>query len=126
MILSLLLIFSIAIPRTFDQTLTGLPSSALTDPPSRLVGRTPALGWNSWNAYGSNINEAKILATANFFSTNGLKAAGYQYINIDDCWSMTARNSTSGAIVPDPVKFPNGIAGVAAQVHALGHGASIT
>ncbi|KAJ7593911.1 glycoside hydrolase [Mycena floridula] len=105
---------------TTSATLTGLPASAPTDPPSKLVGRTPALGWNSWNAYRCNINEAKILAAANFFSTNGLKAAGYQYINIDDCWSMTARNSSSKAIVPDPVKFPNGIASVATQVHALG------
>jgi hypothetical protein len=31
-----------------------------------------------------------------------------------------ARNSTNKQIVPDPTKFPNGISGVASQVHALG------
>ncbi|KAJ7935892.1 glycoside hydrolase [Mycena leptocephala] len=101
-------------------TLTGFPASAPTVPPSNLVGKTPALGWNSWNAYGCNINEAKVLAAANQFVSLGLKAAGYQYINIDDCWAVTARNATSKQIVPDPAKFPNGISGVATQVHALG------
>ncbi|KAJ6593857.1 glycoside hydrolase superfamily [Mycena capillaripes] len=101
-------------------TVTGFPASAPTIPPSNLVGKTPALGWNSWNAYGCSINEAKILAAANQFVSLGLKTAGYQYINVDDCWSLTARNSTSKQIVPDPTKFPNGISGVATQVHALG------
>lgn len=30
------------------------------------------------------------------------------------------RDATTGRIVPDPTKFPNGISGVADQVHALG------
>ncbi|KAJ6586878.1 glycoside hydrolase [Mycena vulgaris] len=101
-------------------TVTGFPASAPTTPPSSLVGKAPALGWNSWNAYGCSINEAKVLAAANQFVSLGLKAAGYQYINIDDCWPLTARNSTTKQIVPDPTKFPNGISGVATQVHALG------
>ncbi|KAJ7346567.1 glycoside hydrolase [Mycena albidolilacea] len=101
-------------------TVTGFPASAPTTPPSKLVGQTPALGWNSWNAYQCSINEAKVLAAANQFISLGLKAAGYQYINIDDCWSLMARNSTNKQIVPDPTKFPNGISGVASQVHALG------
>ncbi|KAJ7703242.1 glycoside hydrolase superfamily [Mycena rosella] len=101
-------------------TVTGFPASAPTTPPSNLVGKTPALGWNSWNAYACSINETKVVAAANQFISLGLKTAGYQYINIDDCWSVMARNSTTNQIVPDPTKFPNGISGVATQVHALG------
>jgi len=101
-------------------TLTGFPASAPTTPPSNLVGQLPALGWNSWNAYGCSISEAKVLAAANQFVSLGLKAAGYQYINIDDCWSVMGRNTTTNQIVPDPTKFPNGISSVATQVHALG------
>ncbi|KAJ7746016.1 glycoside hydrolase [Mycena metata] len=101
-------------------TVTGFPASAPTVPPSKLVGQTPALGWNSWNAYGCNINEAKVVAAANQFVSLGLKAAGYQYVNIDDCWPLAARNASSKQIVPDPAKFPDGISGVATQVHALG------
>ncbi|KAF7361933.1 hypothetical protein MVEN_00538300 [Mycena venus] len=105
---------------TTSATVTGFPASAPTTPPSNLVGITPALGWNSWNAYACSISEAKILAAANQFVSLGLKAAGYQYINIDDCWSVMARNSTNNQIIPDPTKFPNGIASIASQVHALG------
>ncbi|KAF9447961.1 glycoside hydrolase family 27 protein [Macrolepiota fuliginosa MF-IS2] len=94
-------------------------STAPTTPPSNQTGRLPALGWNTWNAYQCNINEAKVLAAANQFISLGLKDAGYQYINIDDCWSVKTRDS-SGRIVPDPTKFPNGINGVATQVHNLG------
>ncbi|KAF8754217.1 Alpha galactosidase A [Rhizoctonia solani] len=51
--------------------------------PSRLIGKTPALGWNSWNAYQGNINEAKIRAAADALVSLGLKDAGYNYVNID-------------------------------------------
>ncbi|KAK0504825.1 glycoside hydrolase, partial [Armillaria luteobubalina] len=97
-----------------------LADSAPTDPPSTQTGKTPALGWNTWNAYGCDISEAKVLAAANSFIDLGLADAGYEYINIDDCWSKTTRNSTTHRIIPDSTKFPNGISGVANQVHALG------
>jgi len=80
----------------------------------------PALGWNGWNAYGCSISDAKVLAAANDFISLGLKDAGYEYINIDDCWPLMERDPTTHEIVPDPSKFPNGISGVAAEVHALG------
>ncbi|KXN90847.1 putative alpha-galactosidase B [Leucoagaricus sp. SymC.cos] len=94
-------------------------AQAPTDPPSKQTGRLPALGWNTWNAYRCDINATKVLAAANQFVSLGLKSAGYEYVNIDDCWSVMSRDS-SGKIVPDPNKFPNGISGVASQVHALG------
>ncbi|KAF8971114.1 glycoside hydrolase [Flammula alnicola] len=101
-------------------TLTGIAATAPTTPPSTLTGRLPALGWNSWNAYGGNINETKILAAANQFISLGLKDAGYQYVNIDDCWAQMARDATTGRMVPDPTKFPNGMSSLATQIHNLG------
>ncbi|KAL4263728.1 Alpha-galactosidase [Pleurotus pulmonarius] len=88
--------------------------------PSRLTGKLPALGWNCWNAYGGNINEEKILAAANQFVSLGLQDVGYEYVNIDDCWATMTRDPSTQRMVPDPTKFPNGISGVAAQIHALG------
>ncbi|KAJ8468688.1 hypothetical protein ONZ51_g9486 [Trametes cubensis] len=105
---------------TSTATLTGIAASAPTIGPSKAVGKLPALGWNAWNAYGCNINEDKILAAANQFISLGLADVGYEYINIDDCWSEMQRDPSTGRIVPDPSKFPNGISGVADQVHALG------
>ncbi|TDL18478.1 glycoside hydrolase [Rickenella mellea] len=90
-----------------------------TAKPTTAVGKLPALGWNDWNADGCSISEAKVVAAANAFVSRGLKAAGYQYVNVDDCWALKNRDS-SGRITPDPAKFPNGIASVATQVHNLG------
>jgi len=85
------------------------------------TGKLPALGWNSWNAFYCDIDETKILTAAQQVVDLGLKDAGYEYINIDDCWSIKdSRDNVTNQIVPDPVKFPNGIKGVADSIHALG------
>ncbi|CAE7204426.1 unnamed protein product [Rhizoctonia solani] len=111
---------------TSRATSTATPStSASPQPsgagPSRLVGKTPALGWNSWNAYQGNINEDKIRAAADALVSLGLKDAGYTYVNIDDCWSnITGRDTGTKRIKPDLNKFPNGIKGVADYIHSLG------
>ncbi|KAL2063644.1 hypothetical protein VTL71DRAFT_5449 [Oculimacula yallundae] len=84
------------------------------------LGRTPALGWNSWNAFGCNGASASAAMTAaNQFINLGLKDLGYQYVNIDDCWHTMSRGS-SGQLVPDPKKWPNGIAPVINQIHGMG------
>ncbi|RDX42066.1 glycoside hydrolase [Lentinus brumalis] len=101
-------------------TTSTAPTAAPTVGPSHATGKTPALGWNSWNAYACDINEDKILAAANDFVSLGLAKAGYQYVNIDDCWSVKTRDASTGRIIPDPDKFPSGISGVASQVHSLG------
>src|SRR4051812_43873986 len=49
---------------------------------------TPPMGWNSWNKFQCNINEDFIRRTADAMVSLGMKDAGYQYINIDDCWSI--------------------------------------
>ncbi len=76
------------------------------------------MGWNSWNKYHCNINESIIRSMADAFVTNGLQAAGYQFINIDDCWQIS--RDTNGVIVADASKFPSGIKALADYVHADG------
>jgi len=80
---------------------------------------TPPMGWNDWNKYGCSISDSLIRQQANAMVSSGMKAAGYQYINIDDCWLSKSRNS-SGNVVPDPSKFPNGMKAVADYVHSQG------
>lgn len=86
------------------------------------VGRLPAMGWNSWNEYGCNINENVFLTTAQKLVSTGLKDLGYVYVNVDDCWSDKSkkRDSKTNQIIPDATKFPKGISSTAAQIHALG------
>ncbi|KAK3897854.1 glycoside hydrolase superfamily [Staphylotrichum tortipilum] len=73
-----------------------------------------------WNVAQCNSASASYaLSTANAFISLGLKDLGYTYINIDDCWSTLSRNS-SGYLVPDPAKWPNGIKPVVDQIHSMG------
>ncbi len=83
-----------------------------------MLAKTPPMGWNSWNTFGPNINEALILETADALVEKGYLDAGYEYLVIDDAWMMRERQN--GALVPDPVKFPHGIKFVADYVHEKG------
>ena len=76
------------------------------------------MGWNSWNAFDCDIDEAKIKAAADALVTNGLKDAGYQYVCVDDCW-MNGRDA-SGNIKWDTTKFPSGMASLGSYIHGKG------
>ena len=77
------------------------------------------MGWNDWYQDRCGVTEAEILASARELVSTGLARDGYDTVVIDDCWMAPAR-SASGALLPDPATFPDGIAYVARQVHRLG------
>jgi alpha-galactosidase len=83
------------------------------------LATTPPMGWNDWNSFGCNVNAQLVEQTADIMVNSGMRDAGYQYVNIDDCWMASARSS-SGHLVPDPAKFPGGITAVANYVHGKG------
>ncbi|UJR19661.1 hypothetical protein I4U23_022796 [Adineta vaga] len=80
------------------------------------LGLTPQMGWNSWNHFGCNINEKLIQQTADLMVSTGLAAAGYQYVNTDDCWQVS--RDTNGTIQADPKAFPSGIPALVDYVHS--------
>jgi alpha-galactosidase len=80
------------------------------------LGLTPQMGWNSWNHFGCNINEKLIQQTADIIVSSGLAAAGYQYVNLDDCWQVS--RDADGTIQADPHDFPSGIQALADYVHS--------
>jgi alpha-galactosidase len=94
---------------------TASPAQALANN----LALTPPMGWNDWNAYGCNVSEALVKQTADKIVSSGLAGAGYQYVNIDDCWMQHNRDA-SGNLQPDYGKFPDGISGTAAYVHSKG------
>jgi alpha-galactosidase len=103
-------------------------AALVTAPAANALGNglalTPPMGFNDWNAVGCGVSEAFIKQTADFIHThqiNGqtLQQDGYAFVNIDDCWAQPTRDS-AGNLVPNPTKFPDGIAGTAAYVHGLG------
>jgi alpha-galactosidase len=79
---------------------------------------TPPMGWNSWNKFACNVSEQLIRETADAMATNGMKAAGYQYVNIDDCWH--GERDAQGFIQADPKRFPSGMKALADYVHSKG------
>lgn len=85
-----------------------------------MLAKTPPMGWNSWNTFGPDINEKVILENADAFVALGLPEAGYEYIVIDDCWSLRDRDPETGKIVPDPAKFPHGMKYVSDYIHSKG------
>ena len=82
---------------------------------------TPPMGFNNWNSTHcrAEFNESMVKGIADIFVEKGLKDAGYQYVNLDDCWALPTRDA-NGKLVPDPVRFPNGIKAVADYVHTKG------
>jgi alpha-galactosidase len=83
------------------------------------VARTPPMGWNSWNKFAcKDVNEKVVRAAADAMVSSGMKAAGYQYIIIDDCWQ--SGRDAAGNILADPEKYPSGIKALADYVHSKG------
>lgn len=79
---------------------------------------TPQMGWNSWNKFACDISEQMIREQADAMVKNGMRDAGYTYLNIDDCWH--GKRDANGNIQADPVRFPSGIKALADYVHARG------
>ena len=88
----------------------------------------PMRGWMSWERFTCEtdcqhfpetcIGEHLIKTTADAMVEEGLVAAGYTHIQIDDCWQAPHRDD-SGAIVPDPKRFPSGMKALAELPYAI-------
>ena len=85
---------------------------------SSSVAQTPPMGWNSWNKFACNVSDKLIREMADAMVSSGMQAAGYQYVNIDDCWQVS--RDPQGTIVADPERFPSGMKALADYVHSKG------
>ncbi|CAF1215039.1 unnamed protein product [Adineta ricciae] len=74
------------------------------------------MGWNSWYNFQCNYSEKRIQKTVDIIISSGLAAAGYEYINLDDCWQVG--RDANGTILADPVAFPNGMKALVDYVHS--------
>jgi alpha-galactosidase len=105
--------------KTFLLSLVVCISSTVFAQKFEELGKTPQMGWNSWNTFAVNINEQLVKDIADIFVSTGLKDAGYEYVLLDDGW-MDMQRDAQGNLVPHPEKFPNGIKSVADYVHSKG------
>ena len=84
------------------------------------LGRTPPMGWNTWNTFACNISESLIKDTARIMKSSGLLDLGYNYVNLDDCWMSHNRSTVDGTYQADPVKFPSGMQALGDFLHEQG------
>ena len=86
--------------------------------PGKKTGRLPAMGWNSWNAFGSGNTEALTKIMADKIVELGLSDLGYKYLVLDDgCYKSEREN---GKLANEPVKFPAGFKALSDYVHEHG------
>ncbi|MCR5119957.1 MAG: glycoside hydrolase family 27 protein [Lachnospiraceae bacterium] len=81
-------------------------------------GRLPAMGWNSWNAFGSGNTEELTKAMADKLCELGLKDLGYEYVVLDDGCYKSER--VEGKLSNEEEKFPSGFRALADYIHSKG------
>lgn len=81
---------------------------------------TPPLGWSSWNNFGDDINEQIVIETIDAMIANGMRDAGYVYVNLDDGWQRYKGRRLDHPLEYDPKKFPRGISYLADYAHQRG------
>ena len=101
-----------------------------------LLAVAPPMGWNSWDGYGTTINEEQVKANAKWFAEH-LKPLGWQYIVVDMEWyvinptpegnSKTSQYAldAQGRYIPAENRFPSSKGGKGFQplgdyIHSLG------
>jgi len=82
------------------------------------LGRTPPLGWSTWNYFQQNIDEDILMSIADAFVSTGLAKLGYEYLNLDDGWAVG--RYPNGTIQEDPTKFPHGMKYLVDYLHSKG------
>ena len=97
-----------ALPKVDLPTLKTIPSNGLA--------KTPPMGWNSWNKFRTKIDDKTVREIADAMVANGMRDAGYQYINIDDGWEW--KRDESGTLLTNP-NFPD-MKALATYVHSKG------
>lgn len=80
--------------------------------------KLPAMGWNSWNAFGSKNSEALTKSIADAIIDLGLAELGYQYVVLDDGCYKSER--IDGLLANETVKFPSGFKSLSDYIRGKG------
>src|SRR5215472_9436534 len=110
-----------------------LGSHAIAQPVPRVAQfAPPPMGWSSWNSFSNTINSQIVMEQARAMAANGMKQAGYQYINIDEGWWLGKRDSAGNILVDEnswpaiaPGDKPGDMSNIVRFIHSLGLKAGI-
>lgn len=83
------------------------------------VALTPPMGWSSWNTFRNTIDENLIKDIADAMKKTGLLEAGYNYVNLDDCWQSSMRTD-DGKLQGDLTRFPRGMKPLIEEINDMG------
>lgn len=101
------------------------------------LARTPPMGWMSWERFRCTtdtpgqgnptctedptncISESLIKQHADILAQPEWRAAGYSYVDLDDCWENWDR-SADGKLQPNSTRFPSGMKALSDYVHSKG------
>ncbi|WP_242448409.1 NPCBM/NEW2 domain-containing protein [Cellulomonas sp. WB94] len=89
------------------------------------LAATPYQGWNTYFGLGGTFTEAQVLSVADYLVSSGLARAGYNIVWLDGGWQASTPRGADGQLQGDPTRFPDGMAAVAAALHAKGLKAGI-
>jgi alpha-galactosidase len=97
------------------------PARVMIEPPAAGVeynnlAQTPPMGWNSWNKFQARVSDAVVREVADAMAKNGMRDAGYVYVNIDDTWEGTRDDKGN---IRTNEKFPD-MKPLADYVHSKG------
>ena len=90
----------------------GLAQSVLGSP----LITTPPMGFNNWARFECDLNQTLFTETADAMVAKGLRKAGFDRLNLDDCWLLHKR-AANGSLQWDPTKFPKGLPWLADYLH---------
>jgi alpha-galactosidase len=108
---------STATPPPMPQSAARIDEPPPVEPvPWNRLAKTPPMGWNSWNRFQREVSDRLVRETADAMVRNGMKDAGYLYVNIDDTWEG-ARDA--GGNIRSNEKFPD-MKALADYVHGKG------
>ncbi len=102
-------------------TSADVASDVVAAPPGDNLALTPPMGFNNWNSTHCRpeFNEEMVRGIADLFVESGLKDAGYEYVNLDDCWALPERDE-NGKLVVDSERFPSGLEALGEYIHSKG------
>ena len=101
---------------------TNLPFTLEPRPdPGLRIFSSPPMGYNTWYDMSFSPYYSSITNVAYTFITNGLLAAGFNLIEIDDGWyQIPPLRDTNGFLIADPGKFPYGMRALSDLLHSWG------